>query len=40
MYGAAADMLSFLFAATVAVALMFLITIGLIMGVGSAAVAG
>ena len=40
MYGAAADMLTFLFAATVAVALMFLITIGLIMGVGSAAVVG
>lgn len=40
MYGAAADMLSFLFAATVAVALMFLITIGLIMGIGSAAAVG
>lgn len=40
MFGAAADMLSFLFAATLAVALMFLVTIGLITGIGGASIAG
>lgn len=40
MFGAAADMLSFLLAATLAVTLMFLLTIGLMTGIGSVPVAG
>jgi len=40
MLGSAADMLSFLFAATAAIALMFMVTVGLITGLGSTAVFG